>query len=58
MVAGYTGAAFGATMNSGCIDVTSVDVTATAVGFASLFALLCFVVYLVRLVMPPTWSRA
>jgi hypothetical protein len=58
MVAGFAGATFGTTMNTGCPGVAAVDVLATALGFASLFGLLCLVVYLVRLVMPPTWSRA
>jgi hypothetical protein len=58
MVAGFAGTAFGVTMNFGCEGLTFVGVTAAALGFASLFAMLCFVVYLVRLMMPPTWSRS
>jgi hypothetical protein len=58
MVAGFAGTAFGTIMNVGCSGAASLNVAATAFGFASLFALLCVFVYLVRLVAPPTWSRA
>jgi hypothetical protein len=58
MTAGYAGWAFGTTMNTGCQGLRSVNVMATAFGFASLFGLLCLVVYLVQLAAPPTWSRA
>jgi hypothetical protein len=56
MVVGFAGKAFGVMLNAGCS--TLINLTATPFGFATLFALLCFVVYLVRLVMPPTWSRS
>jgi hypothetical protein len=58
MVAGFAGTAFGIIMNVGCPGAASLNVAATAFGFALLFALLCFVVYLVRLAAPPTWSQS
>lgn len=58
MFIGFVTFVAGPLANLGCPGVLSYKVGAAALGCSALLGLLCFVMYLVRLVAPPSWSRA